>query len=301
MPRQPRPNSDVIFGPSMNGAGGLNWDALLSDIEDAVPNGPLTYGMNKEHEGYDFKIDQLWRTWQESANVEIRAAFGIDVKHKLGGSFDIKEGPLHEAIASKLCHRASSLSAHKWALRTVCEARAKNMKQCGPGFVTGKILDKRYSQLAKFCDDGFLPNGIGIAIDLQLFWSGGGNSQLGSFDAWHEMLSEQVRLLEASTRKDSYKCYRETLEGDVRKGTARAFRLLRPLVAPPSGKVRVGGQWVYSPVEVLSEHRATWAKWWQEGTDPQPIYIGLVPLGAIMSPALLRGGGGQFQKMHLVP
>ena len=85
----------------------------------------------------------------------------------------------------------------------------------------------------------------------------------GFFDTWYEMLNEQVRMFENITRKESYKLYRETLEQDVNKGTARAFRLLRPLVAPPSGKVKVGGKWVYRPVEVLAEHRSIWAKWWQ--------------------------------------
>ena len=201
----------------------------------------------------------------------------------LGGPFNIKEGPLHEAIASKRCHRASSLSAHKWALRRICEARAKSRKCGAPGFVKSLLLARRYTQFAKLYDEGVLPNGISIAVDLQLFWSGGGNCQPGFSDTWYEMLNEQVRMFETSTRKESYKLYRDNIEQDVNKGNARAFWLLRPLVAPPSGKVKVGGTWVYSPVEVLAEHRSIWAKWWQEGSGPTLIEVGHVPLGAPLS------------------
>ncbi len=56
---------------------------------------------------------------------------------------------------------------------------------------------------------------------------------------------------------------------------------------------------MYSPVEVLSEHRAIWAKWWQEGTDPKPIDIGSVPLGATMRPTLLRGWLVASNNAHL--
>ena len=205
-----------------------------------MPISPLTFGMCKN--SLDPKVDDLWRKWQALANVEIRSSFGIDSKHMLGGPFNIKEGPLHEAIASKRCHRASSLSAHKWALRRICEARAKSRKCGAPGFVKALLLAKRYTQFAKLYDEGVLPNGIGIAIDLHLFWSGGGNCHPGFFDTWYEMLNEKVRMFEKSTRKEAYKLYRETLEQYVNKGTARAFRLLRPLVPPPSGKIKVGGK-----------------------------------------------------------
>ena len=90
---------------------------------------------------------------------------------------------------------------------------------------------------------------------------GAGNTQAGYFDNWHQMLSEQIGVLESSSRKEGARKYKEELADDVSKGTARAFRLLRPLVAPPSGKVKVGSSWVYSPVAVLAEHRAIWAKW----------------------------------------
>ena len=83
--------------------------------------------------------------------------------------------------------------------------RGKSQKQnkwC-PGFVKAHMLANRYSQLAKLYDEGVLPNVIGIAIELQLFWSGGGNSQPDFFDAWYEMLNEQVRMLEVSSRKES--------------------------------------------------------------------------------------------------
>ncbi len=54
------------------------------------------------------------------------------------------------------------------------------------------------------------------------------------------MLSEQIGVFEVSHKKEGGKRYREELAEDVKKGTARAFRLLRPLSAPPSGKVKVG-------------------------------------------------------------
>ena len=72
-----------------------------------------------------------------------------------------------------------ALSAHKWALRRICEARAKSRKCGAPGFVKALLLAKRYTQFAKLYDEGVLPNGIVIAIDLQLFWSGGGNCHPG--------------------------------------------------------------------------------------------------------------------------
>ncbi len=99
----------------------------------------------------------------------------------------------------------------------------KAKQQWPVGHTDGQTLAKRYDYLAKAHDHGFLPNGIGIAIDLHICWSGSGNTQPGYFDNWHEMLVEQVRLLEASTRKDSYKRFKETLEIDVQRGTARAF------------------------------------------------------------------------------
>ena len=169
MPRQQRPNSDILVGPSWNGASVPNWEKLLKEIEQVMPKSHLTYGTHKDSSLFDAKLNQLWNAWQALANDEIRAAFGIDVKHKLGGALDIKEGPLHEAIASTLCHRASSLSAHKWALRNICEARAKSTNFGAPGFVKAHMLAKRYTQLAKLYGEGVLPNGIGIANGLHRY------------------------------------------------------------------------------------------------------------------------------------
>ena len=61
--------------------------------------------------------------------------------------------------------------------------------------------------------------------------------------------------------------------------------------------MKVGDQWVYSPVEVLAEHRAIWSKWWQEGMEPQPLDIGSVPLGDILCPITIRGVAGGFKKV----
>ncbi len=56
-----------------------------------------------------------------------------------------------------------------------------------------------------------LPNGIGIAIDLHTYWSGAGNTQVGFFDNWHQMLKEQLRLMESSNRKEGPRKYKEDL------------------------------------------------------------------------------------------
>ena len=87
--------------------------------------------------------------------------------------------------------------------------------------------------MADLHDKKLLPNGIGIAIDLHSYWTGAGNTQVGYFDNWHQMLSEQIGVLEVSHKKEGGKRYREELAEDVNKGTARALRLLRPLSAPP--------------------------------------------------------------------
>ena len=74
------------------------------------------------------------------------------------------------------------------------------------------------------------PNWIGIAIDLQAYWTGRGTDPK-CFDNWGGMLNEQVGILEASSRKEGAARYRETIANDVKNGTARAFRFLRPVVA----------------------------------------------------------------------
>ena len=131
MPRPARPVSDLVVGPSIGGSFTSQWDKINIEIERAMPGGLLTFGMKHTDREHASRVDLIWDTWQALANIESRANFAVPSEHVLGGKFDIRTGSLHEAMASRLCHRASSLSAHNWAFRRVCEARA-DAKRSGP-------------------------------------------------------------------------------------------------------------------------------------------------------------------------
>ncbi len=111
------------------------------------------------------------------------------------------------------------------------------------------------------------------------------------------MLTEQISALESSSRNIQAAEYRAALAEDVRMGTAMAFRLLRPLETVPSGSTKVGDKVVYSPIDVLAEHRAIWAKWWQEGANIQDhTPCGDIPLGDMLTFDTIKRGAGSFKK-----
>ena len=172
MPRAIRPEANMVFGPTLGEACADKWGVLHDRIVAVLPIGPLHFGMENTSEDHTKVVDGLWEHWQHLANIEIRANFSIPLDHKLGGAFNIKTGPLHEAMAPKLCHRASSLIAHNWAYRRICEARADAKRQGPRRVVSSHLLAKRYSHLADCFDKNLLPNGIGIAIDLHAYWTG---------------------------------------------------------------------------------------------------------------------------------
>ena len=62
-------------------------------------------------------IEDLWGNWLKGAEVEIRSNFGMESPSKPGAPFEINQGSLQQALASREPMCMKNLKATRWALR----------------------------------------------------------------------------------------------------------------------------------------------------------------------------------------
>ncbi len=96
-----RPPSDILFGPKATYSWNI-WSALMKafatkySIRDETNIGCLNGDQCATK-----AMEQLWDDWIEGDEVEIRANFGVSSPNKPGAPFDIKQGSLQQALASR--------------------------------------------------------------------------------------------------------------------------------------------------------------------------------------------------------
>ncbi len=74
------------------------------------------------------QIEHLWDDWLDRAEIEIRSNFGMETPGKPGAPFDIKQGSLQQALASREHMCMKNIKATRWALRRcqeVCSHHGK--------------------------------------------------------------------------------------------------------------------------------------------------------------------------------
>ena len=146
------------------------WNLIPSQvtIRVATEAGNLCFGARHYDTVVKADTEPLWVEWQQPGNDEIRRNFGVDDRHQLGGVFNIKEGTLHEAMAPKLSHRASTPSNHKCALRKLFQARAHRRSSNGTT-MDSEVMERLVTKLTSANTGGLLQRGISLAQDLTGF------------------------------------------------------------------------------------------------------------------------------------
>ena len=75
------------------------------------------------------QVEQLWDDWLKGAEVEIRANFAMETPGMPGAPFDIKQGSLQQALASRENECMKNIKATRWALRRCQEVCSHHVKK----------------------------------------------------------------------------------------------------------------------------------------------------------------------------
>ena len=88
-----RPASDILFGPKAT----FTWDIwtaqMLAFANTFGVSDTSLFGDKKSCKAFSYNSEELWDGWLVGAEVAIRATSGA--------AFDIKQGSLHQALASR--------------------------------------------------------------------------------------------------------------------------------------------------------------------------------------------------------
>ncbi len=191
--KTPRPPSDLLFGPKAS----FTWDTWGAQMKAFVTRHKIgndtLFGEFKGNQEATKVMELLWDDWLEGAEVEIRANFGVSTPNKPGAPYDIKQGSLQQALATREAKCMKNHKATRWALRRCQEVVSHYGKGnlAYPPLVSTRLKwSKSFYKLGASKDLLCAP---GIAQDLSKFWSC--TKDIANLQNWVDMLGDQLSTL----------------------------------------------------------------------------------------------------------